>query len=167
MEATGRSDNLKTIVGMLLKKDKARASDDGKKVMIPKVSVFSAPGSPTSSPSNTKTSLPVTGESEAALKSAAAKARFKQIVKKVIINNRKKVALKAIEDASAYLEERRARGGLFPSATSSNRRTSSVYGLHSEVRRLNLEAHLESLHTVNMKCNNLDYFVNLANGHNN
>jgi len=60
MEATGKTDNLKTIVGMLLKKDKQNAEKEESLMQqfkspeeypppIPEVAVTAAPDSPTSS----------------------------------------------------------------------------------------------------------------------
>jgi hypothetical protein len=60
------------------------------------------------------------------------KVRFKKLAKKVILKNRKDIALKAIEDASEYLAEKQARSGFYLKSNFEHKR-GSMYGLHSEV----------------------------------
>ncbi|XP_035702487.1 sodium channel protein 60E isoform X2 [Folsomia candida] len=149
IEATGRSDNLKTIVGMLLKKDQKNKqsrvptdSGDARKT-IPKVSVISAPNSPTaSSPSDSKPpdqSIIVNQDAGDSRQTSTeseltpippARARFRHCARKVILHNRKQIALRAIDNAKDYLEERHARAGFLLKPTENRR--GSMYGLNSE-----------------------------------
>ncbi len=138
MEATGRSDNLKTIVGMLLKKEKSTRPGatnteatimEGRKT-IPKVAIISAPQTPTAT-SPTDSKAPLKSIIAAPVKISAAKARFIKVAKKVIIRNRKLVAIRAIENARAYLAQHHARTGFH--LKSNDHRRSSMYGLHTEV----------------------------------